>query len=117
SFPTTVVGELRIGAVQGNGPTGYFDQRPPYAIIQSQIAAGTELLGEDLDLVVWPEGGVDYDPFVSASTARMLSDESSRLGAPLLVNAAVSTPDGIFNTSLLWGSGTNLQTHAKRHPV
>src|SRR5690606_23633290 len=31
AFPTTIVGTIRIGAVQGNGPTGYFDEREPYA--------------------------------------------------------------------------------------
>ncbi len=28
-FPTAAHGTMRIGAVQGNGPTGYFDQRAP----------------------------------------------------------------------------------------
>jgi apolipoprotein N-acyltransferase len=117
SYPTSVVGELRIGAVQGNGPTGYFDKREPFEIIEAQVDASAALIGEELDLVVWPEGGVDYDPFRNSDTARILSAQSQRLGAPLLVNAAVQTPAGIFNTSLLWGSEQDLQSHAKRHPV
>ncbi len=117
AYPTTVVGTMTIAAVQGNGPTGYFDAREPYAVIQAQSDASAPLIGQNLDLVVWPEGSLDYDPFRSAETARRLSLESSRLGAPLLANAAVTTPSGIYNTSLLWGSDIGVQSHAKRHPV
>lgn len=117
SFSTTVVGTMKIGAVQGNGPAGYFDKRPPYAVLQAQSDAGAELIGQELDLVVWPEGSVDYDPFRSQETARRLSEDSAKMGAPLLVNVAVTIEDETFNTSLLWGTDDGLQTHAKRHPV
>ncbi|NKF33398.1 apolipoprotein N-acyltransferase, partial [Pseudomonas sp. BGM005] len=33
-FPTSVTGAMRIAAVQGNGPTGYFDEREPYSVVQ-----------------------------------------------------------------------------------
>ncbi len=118
AFPTAAVGTLRVGAVQGNGPTGYFDEREPYEVIQAQTDATEPLIGEDLDLVVWPEGGVDYDPFRSDNTARRLSLLSFRLDAPLLMNAATLRDEEYFNTSMLWGSDTGVvQLHDKRHPV
>lgn len=125
AFPTTVVGTMRVAAVQGNGPTGYFDDREPYAIINAQTEATEPIIGEDVDLVVWPEGGVDYDPFLSDSIARHLSYVSFRADAPLLVNAATATEQDTateyFNTSILWtadgADADGIQTHAKRHPV
>lgn len=116
AFPTTPSGSLRIAAVQGNGPTGYFDDREPYAVIEAQSAATEPLLGEELDLVVWPEGGVDYDPFQSEVTERKLSMLVRQLDAPLLVNTATGRGDEYFNTSILW-EGNEPQQHDKRHPV
>ncbi|MFE6733634.1 apolipoprotein N-acyltransferase [Microbacterium sp. NPDC057650] len=117
-FPTTSAGDMRIGAVQGNGPTGYFDHREPYAIIDSQMAATEPLYGEDLDLVVWPEGSAGYDPFQDPGTARRLTRVVTEAGAPLLANTATERGKEIFNTSFLWTSdGTADQLHDKRHPV
>lgn len=123
AFPTTAGGDMRIGAVQGNGPTGYFDAREPLAIITSQIEASRPLYGEDLDLLVWPEGGVEGDPFQNPTLARMLSRVVAQADAPLLANAATGVGDRYFNTSFLWDTGAaapardDVQTHAKRHPV
>ncbi len=117
-FPTSAAGTMRIGAVQGNGPTAYFDTREPYSVIGAQMAATEPLYGEDLDLLVWPEGSLDADPEKDATTARMLTRISNRVGAPVLANVAAGEDDEYFNTSLLWEQdGTVAQTHAKRHPV
>lgn len=117
-FPTTVSGSMRIAAVQGNGPTGYFDEREPYAVLQAQSDATEPLIGEDLDLVVWPEGGLDYDPFQSENTARRLDYLSFRLDASILANAATERDGEYFNTSMLWGTDDDVvQKHDKRHPV
>ena len=118
AFPTTAAGSLRIGAVQGNGPTGYFDERPPYSIIDAQTDASRPLYGEDIDLLVWPEGSVDSDPFQNADLARRLTLVANRAEAPLLANAATERDGEYFNTSMLWlEDGTAEQTHDKRHPV
>ena len=116
AFPSTVVGELRVAAVQGNGPTGYFDTRAPYSVIEAQTAASEPLIGEEIDLVVWPEGSLDYDPGRDQNTARKLDLLASRLDAPLLVNAAIQRGDEYFNSSMLWQKGVAAQ-HDKRHPV
>ncbi|MCI1018044.1 apolipoprotein N-acyltransferase [Microbacterium sp. C5A9] len=117
-FPTTATGTMRIAAVQGNGPTGYFDQREPYSVVQAQTEATAPLVGEDIDLLVWPEGSLDYDPFQSEPLARRLTLIASRIGAPLLANAATERDGRFYNTSMLWtAQGTAEQIHDKRHPV
>ena len=118
AFPTSATGTLRVGAVQGNGPTGYFDERPPYSIIGAQTDATRPLYGEDIDLLVWPEGSVDGDPFQNANLARRMTLVANRADAPLLANAATERDGEYFNTSMLWlQDGTAQQTHDKRHPV
>jgi apolipoprotein N-acyltransferase len=118
AFPTAAAGEYRVGSVQGNGPSGYFDRRERGDILNAQLAATAPLMGEDVDLVVWPEGGIDSDPLSSTATAGTLDALSKRLNAPLLVNAATERRDEIFNTSLLWQPGQGaVALHDKTHPV
>lgn len=121
-WQTTGVGTLRVGAVQGDGPTAYFDHREPYSVLQAQLEASRALRGERVDVIAWPEGGVEYDPLQDATTALELSAAARAYGAPILVNAASARGERIYNTSMLWtddGTGVSggLQTHAKRHPV
>ncbi|MCO7202496.1 apolipoprotein N-acyltransferase [Microbacterium sp. CnD16-F] len=118
-FPTTDAGTMRVGAVQGNGPSGYFDQREPYAVFRAQLAATQPLIGQDLDLLLWPEGGVDADPINNSSIADALDDLSTQVDAPLLLNAATERGDKIYNTSMLWQAGAEnpLALHDKTRPV
>jgi len=117
-FPTSSTGSMRIAAVQGNGPTGYFDDREPFSVIQAQTDATAPLYGEDVDLLVWPEGSLDGDPFQNDAFARRMTLITNRIDAPLLANAATGRDGLYFNTSMLWTSnGTATQTHDKRHPV
>lgn len=118
-FPTSDAGTMTVGSVQGNGPAGYFDQRTRGAILNSQLAATAPLYGQDLDLVLWPEGGIDADPLADPSTASVLDVVSERLGAPLLVNAATTREGGLtYNTSMLWVPGQGaVALHDKAHPV
>jgi apolipoprotein N-acyltransferase len=71
-----------------------------------------------VDLLVWPEGSLDTDPFQNETLARRMSLITTRIGAPLLANAATGRADRYFNTSLLWtDAGGATQLHDKRHPV
>lgn len=117
-FPTTDAGTLRVGAVQGNGPAGYFDQRAAGDVTRAQLEATAPLFGEDMDVLLWPEGGVDSDPTQVASTAELLDALSDRVAAPLIVAAVTQRGDEYFNSSLLWEAGSGaVQTYDKRHPV
>ena len=122
AWQTTPAGTLRVGAAQGAGPSAYMDARDPWELIQAQLDASAPLKDEQVDLVIWPEGGVDYDPLQDDTTAQMLSNAARAYGAPILMNAASEVGEQVFNTSMLWteqGAAVDggLQTHAKRHPV
>jgi apolipoprotein N-acyltransferase len=118
-FPTTEAGSMRVGAVQGNGPAGYFDKRTPDAVLNSQLAATAPLFGQKMDVLLWPEGGVDSDPTRDAATAATLDALTVKVGAPLIVSAITQRGNDIFNSSLLWEEGAKnpVQTYDKRHPV
>lgn len=118
AFPTTDAGSLRVGSVQGNGPAGYFDERPRNAVLNAQLAATAPLLGEDMDVLLWPEGGVDSDPTSESGTADVLDALSRRIDAPLLISAVTERDDELFNSALLWTrDGADGQIYDKRHPV
>ncbi|PNW08729.1 apolipoprotein N-acyltransferase [Microbacterium sp. AG157] len=118
AFPTTDAGSIRVGAVQGNGPAGYFDQRTRNAVLNAQLAASAPLFGQKMDVLLWPEGGVDSDPTSNPATAAALSELSRRMDAPLLVSAVTERGADLFNSSLLWtASGHEGATYDKRHPV
>lgn len=118
AFPTSDAGTMTVGSVQGNGPTGYFDHRERGDILRSQLAASAPLLGKEMDVLLWPEGGIGSDPLANASTAATLDALSERVEAPLLVNAATARGDLVFNTSMLWRAGEGAtQMHDKTHPV
>jgi apolipoprotein N-acyltransferase len=118
-FPTTPAGSLRVGAAQGNGPAGYFDDREPYDVLLAQLEATEPLLGEDIDVLLWPEGGVDADPTQNAVARTALDDLAAALDAPLVVSAITQREDLYFNSSLLWEEGADnpVQQYDKRHPV
>ncbi|MFT4051798.1 MAG: apolipoprotein N-acyltransferase [Microbacterium sp.] len=118
-FPTTDAGTIRVGAVQGNGPAGYFDEHEAYAVLRAQLEATEPIADEGLDVLLWPEGGVDADPTQNASVAAALDDLSTRIDAPLLISAVTQRGELYFNSSLVWEAGADnpTQTYDKRHPV
>ena len=117
-FPTAPAGEFRVGWVQGNGPTGYFDDKVPGDVLAAQTAATVPLYGQPMDLLAWPEGGVDADPLSDPAAAKALDRVVRSAGAPLLMNAATTRGDDVFNTSLLWTADpTGRQWHDKVNPV
>ncbi len=118
-FPTTAAGTLRVGAVQGNGPTGYFDRAAPGDVLNAQLQATAPLIGKKMDVLLWPEGGVDSDPTRDQTTAAVLDRLSQAVDAPLIVSAITQRGTDYFNSSLLWEAGHEnpVQTYDKRHPV
>ncbi|WP_292835932.1 apolipoprotein N-acyltransferase [Microbacterium sp.] len=119
-FPTTDAGSLRVGAVQGNGPAGYFDEREAYDVFRAQVEATEPIVDAGVDVLLWPEGSVDADPTTNASVANALDDLSERIEAPLLIGAVTARGDQYFNSSLLWSGDDEenpVRTYDKRHPV
>ncbi len=118
AFPTTPNGTMTVGSVQGNGPAGYFDDRSESSVMQAQLDASEPLRGEDLDVLLWPEGGVDWDPQVEPMVARLLDRLSIDVDAPVLMNAVTERGELIYNTSMLWEAGEGaVAFYDKRNPV
>lgn len=119
AFPTTPAGTMTVGAVQGNGPTGYFDDREPWDILRAQLDATQPIIDEPMDVLMWPEGGIDGDPINNESLARALDNLSEAVDAPLLINAATERGENTYNTSMLWEAGAEnpLAMHDKANPV
>jgi apolipoprotein N-acyltransferase len=118
-FSTSANGTIRVGAVQGNGPAGYFDERAPNAVMNAQLEATAPLFAQKMDVLLWPEGGIDSDPTQNPATAATLDALAQRIGAPLLVSAITQRGDEYFNSSLLWEEGASnpVDIYDKRHPV
>lgn len=118
SWQTPIVGSMRIAAVQGAGPAGYFDDREPGALLNAQLSASRPLIGENLDLVVWPEGSTDRDPLSDGITADALTKVASETGAPLIAWGITERGGRTYNSAILWAEdGTAVDIYDKRHPV
>jgi apolipoprotein N-acyltransferase len=118
SWPATTSGGVRVGAVQGNGPAGYFQPHEQGDVENAQIEATIPLIGKKVDVVVWPEGSADLDPLEDASSAEALNNLSSALGAPMIVGAITHRDGKYYNSSLLWEDGKGaVAIYDKAHPV
>lgn len=128
AWPVPTEGSIRVGAVQGNGKTGYFD--PPENRgdnLRDQYAATEPVYDEGVDVVVWPEGGSDLDPFRVPQAARVFDEVARRADAPLvsgIITARVpeggdpETDSRYFNTAVVWQPGEGATDHYdKKHPV
>lgn len=119
AWQTMPAGELRVASVQGNGPSGYFDERAPGDVLAAQLAATQPILEEPgIDVLLWPEGGSDVDPTRSESAARIFDSLGEQLDAPIVLNTVTTRDDLFFNTSLLWHAGEGaVDRFDKRNPV
>jgi apolipoprotein N-acyltransferase len=118
AFPVATQGTLRVAAVQGNGKAGYFDERRPGDLLQAQLDATAPLFGQNVDLVLWPEGSTDASPYTDAYTAAAFDLVSTQLEAPLVTWAVTDRDGKTYNTSLLWKAGQGVvDYYDKRHPV
>jgi apolipoprotein N-acyltransferase len=118
AWPVQAVGTMRIAAIQGNGPAGYFDERGPGDLLAAQYDATVPVLGQDLDVVLWPEGATDRSPLEDAYTADVFERISEEADAPL-VGWAITARGGLtYNTQILWNAGDGaVDFYDKRHPV
>ncbi len=112
-------GGIRVAAVQGNAKAGYFD--PPEQRgdnLRDQAVATLELVDEDVDVVVWPEGASDLDPLRVPAAALVFDQISRTTGAPLVAGVITARGEEYFNTSLVWRDGEGAgDFYDKKHPV
>lgn len=118
AFPTSIDGTMTVAAIQGNGKTGYFDQRERGDNLQDQLDATLPLLGEDVDVVVWPEGGSDLDPLRSDYAASVFDYISTEFDAPFVSGTITERGENVYNTSMLWEAGEGaVDFYDKKHPI
>jgi apolipoprotein N-acyltransferase len=110
-------GAARVALVQPGlvrGPDPRFDRGE---VLTRQLA------GQRLDLVVWAESSVGFDPASRADVTRRLAALSRMVGAPLLVNVDARQPGvhvdqrGIRKTALLVGPDGPLASYDKNRMV
>jgi apolipoprotein N-acyltransferase len=117
-FPIVQDGSIRVLAVQGDGPAGYFDERHYGDLIRAQLRETQKHLDAQVDVVLWPEGATDVDPLENANAADVFDYVSSEFDAPLVSGAITQDGDIIHNSSLLWENGKGaVDRYDKRHPV
>ena len=118
AWPVPTDGEMRVAAVQGNGKAGYFDGSDANELLQAQLDATVPLFGQDVDVVLWPEGTTYRDPTTDPYTGGVFDYVSEQMDAPLVAQGVTSRGDRNFNTVVLWqaGEGT-LDFYDKKHPV
>ncbi|WP_139195279.1 apolipoprotein N-acyltransferase [Curtobacterium sp. MCBA15_001] len=117
AWPTAVRGSIRIEAVQGNGPAGYFDRAAPGEVLQSQVAA-TDVDAKGVDLVVWPEASAEFDPRVQPVIAGALDSVVRSVDAPIVAGAITQTSTGVLhNTSFVWTADGWQSSYDKKRPV
>lgn len=118
AVPQVISGTATIAAVQGNAKAGYFDDRKPGDILMAQASATLDVVGQDVDMVVWPENGSDLNPLEVPEAAGVLDYLGSQLDAPILTGTVTEREGAFYNTSLLWTAGEGaLDYYDKRHPV
>lgn len=118
AWPTPVADTMRVGAVQGAGPAGYFDQRESGDLIAAQLDATKPLYGEEMDVLVWPEGSTETSPLTDPDTAAVFDEVSEQVGAPFVGWAITSRQDRTYNTAILWDNEDGaVDLYDKKHPV
>ncbi len=117
-------GTLEVAAVQGDVPDlglDSFDQARQ--VLENHVLGTYALLDTvapgDLDLVLWPENGADYDPRTDAETGDAVAGVAQALAAPLLLGTLeYPSTGGRLNISLLWDPEQGpLFSYAKQHPA
>ncbi|MDJ0335044.1 apolipoprotein N-acyltransferase [Salinibacterium sp. G-O1] len=111
-------GSLRVAAVQGAGKAGYFDGSTANELLQAQLDATVPIFGEQVDVVLWPEGTTYLDPITDRYTGQVFDYVSEQMNAPLIAQGVTNSGDKYFNTVMLWKSGQGaLDLYNKKHPV
>ncbi|WP_083527857.1 apolipoprotein N-acyltransferase [Curtobacterium ammoniigenes] len=117
AWDATTSGTVRVEAVQGDGPAGYFSNAQPGQVLQSQMQA-TRTGVPGVGLVVWPEASAEFDPRRYPQVAAELNAVVAGTHAPLVAGAITETPAGaLHNTSFVWTKSGWAGSYDKKRPV
>jgi apolipoprotein N-acyltransferase len=101
---------LTIAAVQGGGEQGTTALDVPSSLVTQRLLEATRTIepSDDLDVVMWPENGIDVDgePFDGSAAHQLVAAEAARLGVPLVVGV---TEDSEFSSYPSDGAFVNAQ--------
>ena len=86
---------ITVAAVQGGGEQGTRALDVPSSEVTERLVEATRTIepSDDLDLVVWPENGIDVDnePFLDSDEYAVVAAEAARLGVPLSVGVTIDS--------------------------
>jgi apolipoprotein N-acyltransferase len=86
---------MTIAAVQGGGEQGTTALDVPSSLVSERHLEATRTIepSPDLDLVVWPENGIDVDgePFTESEAYELVVAVAARLGVPLSVGVTIDS--------------------------
>lgn len=119
------LGAFDVAVVQGNVPRGSFTgargpRRGPedLTIIESHARLSDALVGDPPDLVIWPENGIDRDPFREPGVMEPLQRAIARVRAPFLVGAILDAGPKFRNSNVLFDAdGDAVARYDKIHLV
>jgi apolipoprotein N-acyltransferase len=110
----------RLAMVQGNVPENTLDPNSDDEIVvQNHVELTEDLVGENLDLVIWPEGAFDQDPLRRPDFHDALVGSVTDLRTHFMVGAILgSQSSGVSNSSLfLDPRGRLVDTYTKQRLV
>ncbi|MCU1473255.1 apolipoprotein N-acyltransferase [Amnibacterium sp.] len=118
-FRPSEAGVMRITAVQPDTHAGYFDPKnDPEANLATTAEATLRAQTAGSDLIVWPEGTSENDPFSNPSILQQLNTVALLKNAPVLTGAITTRNGKYYNSSLLWEANRGLAgVYDKVHPV
>ncbi len=121
---TAQAGRLEVAAVQGDVPDRGLDSLDQARQVLKNHAAGSMALLKtvkpgQLDLLLWPENGADFDPRTDAPTRQAVEEVTGALDVPLLLGTLdYPSTGGRYNLGMLWEHGVGaVAIYAKQHPV
>lgn len=86
---------ITVAAVQGGGEQGTRALDVPSRVVTERLVEATRAIepSDDLDLVVWPENGIDVndEAFLESDQYALVAAEAARLGVPLSVGVTIDS--------------------------
>jgi apolipoprotein N-acyltransferase len=118
AWPELTDGSIRVAAVQGNSNSGLFARINPGDSLNDHVKATLPIIGQSVDVVVWPENASDVDPLDNSFAAEQLDYIQKAMKAPLVTGTITSGSGGrTWNSVLLWKNGKAIDQYDKIHPV